>query len=281
MKKKWIMLKYDFENGVESQIGIYLLIMVVVWICCSGNYHYGELLIEYREGRTMPGVFDLILYVFQGVPPFHPFTGEGFFEIPIYWMSIVILMLYTVCRYPGDDFNKNGMMRILYSGNRSFWIGGKIVWIIIQVLIDFLVIYFTCFVFGFIHGCSFQLSINQEFWGNAFPGLLYQTNETYVVSIIILPFISLLAVGFLCMFVSVVLKPAVSMFAGCMIFVASSFADSVYLIGNHTMWVRMANFAEGGLDPTSCLMFDFVIILLSCYGFSTYIHRKDLLPSDI
>lgn len=273
------MIRYDIRWGISGKLGAYILIVLVTIVSCNDAYIYGTELMKYHMITEMPGVYDLYLNLFQGVPPFQPFTGEQFY-VPLYWITISLLIVYTVSGYASDDFHGFGHVRILYSGDRNAWITGKIIWMIVQVLTDFFMILFGCVIYACVKGFPFHLSINQPFWEMVNPDLAHRSTESYIIVTILLPVLAFCTIAALELLLSVVLKPAVAVFVGCMILVISAFTDEVFLIGNHAMWIRMGDFTENGLEKLPCFILDVMIIMASLWLFREYVQKKDLLPIE-
>jgi len=276
MKKKAAMLKNDLAYGIVGQAGIYVLLIIVTMVSCKGFYGYGQQLVKYNYSREMPGVFDYYLNIFQGQLPFKPFSGMIYF-MPVYWMTISIAIVYSVSSYAKDDFQKSGIMRIVYSGGRGAWIFGKEIWVLLQIAADYLMIWFAILFFAFLKGVPFRPKLSEEVWLNTYPDILYRDQETIIVVTIILPIMGYMAVAALEMLISIALRPVVAMALGCTIMVISSFFDKVWLLGNHAMWMRFSAFSSKGIDWLSALMLDIAILILSFSAFAAIVARKDLL----
>ena len=277
VKKKWSMIKYDLSYGVSNQYGVYLLLIIVTLISCNGFYHYGEQLVKYKYTQERPGGYDLYLNLFQGVEPFKPFSGMRYI-VPIYWMTVGFLIVYSVSSFAHDDFQGSGELRILYAGGRKAWIIGKTVWVVLQVLMDFLVIWFGILLYSFFQDIPLRGYLSEGVWTNTFPGLIYHDTESYIVVTLLLPILGFLAIACLEMLISVLTNPAIAMAFGCSVLVISSFSGKIWLLGNHAMWMRFSDFARSGIDRISALIVDLVVITGSLYFFSAVIRKKDLLP---
>ena len=276
VKRKWSMFRYDYVNAISKQWWVYLLLLIVPWIYCNGTYQYGLSMQRLHILQEMPGVYDLYLMLFQGVSPFQPFIGDSF-VVPLHWITIGLLIVYTVSGYAGEDLRGTGQIAMLFSRERKTWIVGKMVWVILQILMDFVFIFIGCFSYSAFRGLPVNLTPNQNFWQNAYSDFAGKDYEIYLVTTVLLPILAFISIGAVEMLLSVLFQPSVSMFTASLILVVSAFGKGVFLLGNHSMWIRMSNYSEDGLDYLTCMLLDGLILIGTFSLFYTYVCRKDLL----
>ncbi len=240
-------IKYDLYNGIRKRM-IWLLLPIIVFTVGAFEIDGTVRLIQ-NEGGCM-SLGECLAYYFHGSIPAGSELGAS--RPHIVWLIIQLGCLFFTLEYPTRDLNIFGQQVIVRCGSRVKWWLSKCVWLSLSVLIYYFVGVLVTTVAGTFFEVRMSLEIQQ---GNMMSilnfcnvGFNQYTGWQSVFILIIMPYLSMLALNLFCLIISLLLNQVFSMMAGLFMLLVVSSRMSPFIVTNFSMLQRCSYFYSEGLD---------------------------------
>ncbi|MCM1179489.1 MAG: hypothetical protein NC347_04475 [Clostridium sp.] len=270
------LVRHDLVEGTLKCMYKYLWAVVVVYVQVIA---FKDVLAEcYADGafRGTASVADYFAYIFQGMPVYN-FSPDKSFSIPILWFAFQIGIAYIIAYYPEKDFRYYGKNMLIACKSRAGWWNAKCIWCVFSVLFYFLAASATIWVAALCSGAKSKFL----FSGDILMLLVdshaqYLEQGEFVLTVLILPCLTTLALSLLQILASFLINPVISFFGICTLYVVSAYYTSPFWMGSYTMWIRSSYMEEGGIDPVFGIILSLLVIFGSVLFGHMYFERCDV-----
>lgn len=277
MKSKFLkVLKHDLTIGISANISKYIIAIIYLSILCIKFFSNISAQNVMTDGNTI----DCIIYIFKGIKVYIPENGEPF-AIPFDWLIIQSLISLLVIQYPTQDLYTYGMQILIRTRNRCSWWLSKCIWNIASVFIFYMLSFVLALVFSAMFGNVSMTPNNQV---NNLINLInlenIQINLYFYITVLILPFLTSVAVSLLQMALSFLINPIISFLVIMSLMAASAFCHSIFLFGNYSMLLRNEVFYINGFDNRLIIIVNIILIAVSIFVGLIYFVKIDILKKD-
>lgn len=274
IKTYFAILKYDIINGILKEYKKYIVLFVMFFVFCTDFFiRYGQ---KYEQLNERISFGDLLFFIFVGTKAY--IIGENTtFHFPSMWLLYLMIIFYIVLYYPFNDLSGSGKSVLINARSRIlFWLS-KCSWVIISLIACFIVIWTACLIFSLFFGFSINCQVSEISYGI----FLYDAAEFTIpqninLQILLLPLTSVISIGLLQAFVSLISKPIYSFLLTISILVASSYYMNYILLGNYIMIQRSADIVAGGVSVISGLLYPFGLSMIVIFAGIQYFMKKDI-----
>lgn len=263
----------DIDRGIIKRKKIYLLFIAAVILLCIVTTMKLESMMALGKVHGECSVADLYMIFYKGSNIMNPGDGKLIYLTEQY-LFLSLGMAYIIGNYAAKDLKGFGLQVIIRSRSAGLWWFGKLVWCVISGIIAHITIYITMIFICIIKGWSLGFSVNAE----VLKALGYKNSDIMVsagnllVICILIPFLSVLALSVLQMFVSLLISPVVSLLLVTVEMLAAIYSNSAVFLSNGIMFVRNSMFYAGGTNSfymiLSSLIFIFLITFVGIFYFS-------------
>lgn len=231
--------KYNFWRYIYSSKKKFLLpILLTVTYCIPIYLAYMQT--SFATGT--PTLYEYLFGVLKGCPPYNP-EIKSYFEIPLLFFLYYIVFLFMLGNQIAQELFESGPVVLTRVKRRRTWLGGIYLFGCFAAFVFWALVYLTAFLFS-----SFSL-------GNTFASLQGMTSQQlcafFLVPAIIFSVTGIMHITF-CLFMPSIISIGVILSLVC----ASAFLDSKWLLFNHLMLVRRAEF----------FFTDTTFLFTSCYA---------------
>jgi hypothetical protein len=271
------LLKRDLSQGLIKKLYCYLFVMVVIFV---SSYQISEVIDLYKGDGGEFGTVSFWDYLFLNMNGMEPYTFsyDSGFSVPMVWFCIALGFHYIIAYYPEKDLNEYGAQILMSSKSRTGWWISKCGWCFVSVIVYFVFILASV---GLVTMCfEGSLSFDFELKASTFfidDNFKYVFKDDMILAAIILPMLTMFALGMLQMLLSFLLSSIISFAVICTIYVLSAYYTIWWLPGSYTMLHRSNFVTSDGLSPYSGLVIAGVIVFISFMGGYLYITNKDIL----
>ncbi len=269
--------KYDLKIGLRKNI-ICLLIVAAI-VATAGAAFYFQISDEKSAGLLLPrdlNSMDYFLHIFEGMQSFDQFSDEKF-QIPITWFLINMIVFYFTGKYPYSElYNNHGANVLLKGGSRRKWFFSKWLWSILCVILY----YFVAYVFVLIFCLAVQVPISFDIKPIEYQYLLSPVLESTsidTVKVMILPIITSMAAVSIQLVVSLVTSAFMGFMFMAVLYIASAYYCTPFLIGNFSMLARSSIFLAGGISDVQAIIVSVMIMVLSVAASIWVFRRQDIM----
>lgn len=273
-------LRYDLLNGTLKSAKKYL-IALLVFLVAAFDFTLRAPGLRNNLSVEMSTLGDYLMYIFYGMNEYEIGSPEPF-RFPALWMLIVLFALYIVLYYPYNDIYGYGKQVLVNAGSRSIWWLSKCAWVFTTVLTYFLILFATVFVYARLAGAEMTLNISKYMYMSFLPAA--ELKETLVTSlnmeIFLMPFLLVLALGLLQLFMSLLIRPILSYSLSIVILVTSAYYVHPFFPGNYAMVARSDKLIEAGVNNTVGIYFFLGIILVSMILGWICFYKFDILSNE-
>ena len=223
-----LLIRYDIKNGILLRWKLYLPLLLVPFL-------FGAAL---AFPESPPGFIEGLLHYFRGMGIFDPGTNQEF-TIPFSWLLFQLYVLFLTSSYPIRDLNQSGIQLFIRTGQRNKFWGSKCIWNLCTVLISWL-LYLVGIALVVLLGKGSLLEGVDAERVLQLSGLMVEGISTgkLLFCSLVLPLVSLIAMGTLQQALSLFWKDLPSYVATVVLLCASAFWCTPFLIGNHSMLLR-------------------------------------------
>lgn len=225
------LLRYNLKTSAGRCWYRLLLIWLYTSVCCVEFY----LRMHFAYGKVgMPAVSwgDYLMYATGGIARLHP--GIQKIEIPVKWLLLHVLILYSMADFPIYDLHHMGNVTLAKCHSRMSWLSAKLEWILLHLMV----------VYAGILGCTFGMAkvfgagadtginfrvINEIMWAES---TYEEVGKGSLMEYLALGLAAAFFLAVLQLILSIWLKPIIG-FAGSIIWLTVSvYIPSVWLNGN-------------------------------------------------
>ena len=265
-------IRFDLTNGLFRR-GMWARYLIWFGLFALSSLEFSGELASLGLSRYTYG--DYLLYLFGGMREYIPAPGEPF-RIPYLWLIGHIGALYFTLHYMHDDLEGFGQQMILRSGSRAAWWLSKCVWNTAVVGLLYLIAWGAVFLFAAANHAIWSLEISPfmvelvVIGPHQIPG----ADLSAALEITFLPLLVTLAVSQIQMLLCLVVRPVISYVVSVVLFVASAYHLSPFLLGNYAMALRSGKIVSNGVSPVVgigiCLILILAGIVLGSVIFTKY-----------
>ncbi len=245
--------------------GIVLLIMLYAKIEFVRELKY----LGIPETKDDCGTY--LCYLFLGS---HEFIKDVYpYEVPLVLFLLLALFAYQIAYDPIRDLQKRGQQIFIRCYSQGIWWFEKCIWLLLNVLIFFLMIYvFAIILTGNMKSVP-DLQVVDALFG------IQKTAEAgeWLLYLYVLPVVTVFAMSCLQVVVSMMTVPAGGFFTVLFLYLFSFYQLRIYLPGNYLMMRRTILLHEKGIEFSEAFPIAAGIALISILAGTFYIKRKDLI----
>ena len=283
MKRFYRMVGLDIRQGI---ISAYLKYMVVLIISFAFTQNYYVKIENYiANGKVVGEVtfFDILIWFFKGMKEYIP-TSNKPFEIPVDFLLLNIILAIIIGNYPMKDINGYGRSILVRSDTRLSWWFSKCIWNILSVITFYATIYIGIIVVYVAHGglsSGIEYMLNADLMKAIFQVELGTINSRgLMISIIVLPIITSIAISMLQMTLAFYLNPIVSYVIIIAMYIFSAFYMKWFMIGNYLMMYRNEFVNQKGMHLGISLIVDVGVATISIVAGYIFFRRYDVLEKN-
>jgi len=258
--------------------------VLIISIVFTQNY-YAKVENYIAKGKVVGDVtiFDLFIYFFKGMKEYIP-SSDNPFEIPIDFLLLNIFLAIIIGNYPLKDISGYGRSVLVRSDTRLSWWFSKCIWNVLSVITFYATIYIGIIVMYVAHGGlrnGIKFMLNADLTKVIFGGDLGNVNSNIVmISIIVLPIITSIALSMLQMTLAFYINPIVSYVIIIAIYIFSAFHMKWFMMGNYLMMYRNEFINIRGVHLGISLIVDAGVIAISTVAGYLYFRSYDVLDKD-
>ena len=271
------LIKHDLKHGILNN-WFYLLIPFCTVIICNQCRHQ-------LASWNQPGTWAIYLaYCFKGMQTISRQTLSGGFQIPIFWMLMLVLPLFITLDFPFKDIKTIGPQMLLRSGRRVTWWLSKCIWNVCGTIVYFLLVLIT--VAAFCLCLKVPLSLDTPM--GSMMALFSEADITTAAGempasqvafvLVITPLFAVAAMDMAEMLFSLLFRPIYGFLFSVALVAAASYVTSPFLIGNYANLTRCGAFIDNGLDSQVGLLICIGVLLISIVAGAFVFRRRDILP---
>jgi hypothetical protein len=229
------------------------------------------------ELSATPTFMDHLVFCFRGMGPIAITEITEKVRIPVMWLMATGLCLLINFDYANEDISHFGQQILIRSERRVHWWISKCVWNIFSCLLYFVLIWITLGIFSLMAGAVPSLTITPEVSAVSLSEVSTGSNIVITayesaLTVVLLPFLTTLALSLLEMFFSLFVKPAISFLICFSLLIISAYINSPIAIGNYAMIMRSDILIEAGVNATIGIIINTILILFvtvaGCHVFS-------------
>ena len=250
----WKLIKRDINVSIKSNIWKYILIIVFCAVICGRFYVItGNYARRISENSNLY-IGDYLFLLFGGMKEYVP-EKNNYFELPVIWMAMQILLISLIFVYPFKDLLSNGQYILVQYGKKSKWWISKIIWGLVQITVGYALIICVILLFSVLTGAE-GLNVHKEYI-DYYYGAKIITDEVGIIDIIIC-FIYNLCMSVMYMSIGLLTTPIISLILLVVYDILSAYIMNPVLIGNVSMLLRNEKYVDEGISTM------FPIIILIC-----------------
>lgn len=230
---------YEWKAGIRSRVKMYLLVLLIflllgisIWISADAEMV-----------KTLT-VSDYLTKIFLGITEMKTADRTTSFYLPKEWAIVQVVYLLFISTYPKKDETERGYQVLLRNQNKKIWWFGKCQWLVMTTFFYYALLYFVLLFISTATGEGFVFDVAiRNIWG--LQKLKMQTGEGWL-ALYIMPWLSMMAIGFGEMLLSFLLNPAAAVGISLCYLISSIYVAAPWLLGNYSMIVRNSQVMESG-----------------------------------
>lgn len=274
MHNLFLLVKHDLRQGILYRWKFFL-ISLLYFVFIDIVFIVG-INTMFADTNVKCSISDIMLNIFIGNKSCDPAEGNGV-NIAINWIVFHALLFSSIGFYLIDDLKKSATQIILRTKSRTLWWTSKIIWCTVLVVSYYLLFFICAVLCGFFSGnITFSLSdeIVFELYEITVQGV--SVGKT-IFTIIVLPMIVSISFAIVNAFISLIVKPIISLILVVCYLVASAFYESPILLFNYSMVWRNNFDGVNGVSNQYGLLIS-IVLLLICFTIGIkVIKKKDIL----
>jgi len=283
MKRFNRMVRADIRQGIFGAYLKYILVFIIS-LTFTENFFakVGNYVIKGKIAGKLT-IFDTVLYFFKGMQEYIPASHKPF-EVPVDFLLLNILLAIIIGNYPMKDINGYGRSVLVRSDTRISWWLCKCIWNVLSVITYYVAIYIGIIVMyvgnrGLSNGIDFRL--NADLMKVVFGVDLGTVNSSMlIITILLLPIITSIAISLLQMTLAFYLNPIVSFVIVIAIYIFSAFYMKWFMMGNYLMMYRNEFINQKGMHLGISLIVDAGVATISIVAGYLYFRRYDVLEKN-
>lgn len=273
----------DFKQGIWKCYVKYMIVIVISMILANGFFTDMSLYIKKGLIDSRLSYGECVVYIFRGMKEFIP-SPKNPFEVPTEFLLLNIFLAFIIGNYPMKNIHEFGMLTLIRSNNRLLWWLSKCLWNIASVITFYIMIYVGIAITYITHiGVTNDNIVQLN--AKVIKYVLQTGNnqidsKMLIISAIILPIATSIAISMLQMMLAFFIKPIVSYMVTVSIYIFSAYYMKWFMIGNYMMMYRNKSINENGMQIGKSLMIDIIIFTVSIITGYVYFKRYDVLSKD-
>lgn len=271
-------IKFDLYNGIVRQRKK-IVVVCIAYILI--NLVYANLTYTFIKNGMIPSakelnIGDYIAYYLFGISEYIPDKNNPF-PFPFLWMFQILGCCFFCLHYPLEDLYECGKQRLILCGNRMIWWVSKSVWLFSNIILYYIIAYFSSMIVAVIFGANISSSISVYItYLIKLTGTLKDApydGKMYFLFIVFVVFS-------ICMFqmaLSILIKPLYSFVCIAGYLLASAYFNVPYLIDSFAMLARSELVdVEGYSMSSGCITAGVFLSISFIFGMFLF-NRKDIL----
>ena len=226
-----------------------------------------------------PTFADYLVFLSYGMKVY-VFSTQDPFRIPINWLILHLFLSYIVGSYPFQDLMTYGQSVLLRAKSRGKWWASKCLWSICCVLIFYLEAIVLSALFAAMTGrvsMSISPQIHEKIIDVSFlPGL---SPGTLVLNLLIVPFITSIAISLIQLCLALILRPIYSYLAVSALLLSSAYIYSPALIGNYLMSARNSIALQNGIKASYAMPVSAAIAMIAMVIGNAIFKKYDIIDT--
>ena len=275
MKKFRSQIRYDIQTGTFLAWNefMFLIILIVLIIFTMYNHIFSNPALQNKEITLL----DYLCGFFKGMREFSTLDRNQNINIPTEWFFLQVWYYLIIVKYPRADFEERGYQFLIRSGSKRNWWYSKCIWVCVNTLVYYGIIYLTITVAAAFTG-NLNLWNVKDIWGLQM-NLLSPMQLT--ITLFVIPVLFAIASGLLEMFLSFLWNPLVAVIIMLTVCVASAYWDNPLLPGNYTMLLRNSwLFPNYNISMEFGCIYAILIGFVSAVGGYHYFYRQDIMKKE-
>lgn len=274
MHNLFLLVKHDLRQGILHRWKFFL-ISLLYFVFIDIVFIVG-INTMFADTNVKCSISDIMLNIFIGNKSCDPAEGNGV-NIAINWIVFHALLFSSIGFYLIDDLKKSATQIILRTKSRTLWWTSKIIWCMVLVVSYYLLFFICAVLCGFFSGnITFSLSdeIVFELYEITVQGV--SVGKT-IFTIIVLPMIVSISFAIVNAFISLIVKPIISLILVVCYLVVSAFYESPILLFNYSMVLRNNFDGVNGVSNQNGVLIS-IVLLLICFTIGIkVIKKKDII----
>lgn len=274
-------LLFDFKQGILRNKALLLVPMI---IAAAAFFDFSAKAHRYLQNGMMKGSVsygDYWFYLYGGMHKYTPSPGNAF-QFPVVWILVFLALPFVLLNYPFKDMYGVGQQVLVRSRRRTAWWLSKCCWNLFGTVLYHLVMQVTGLVLFFVFQMNISYRIHMDFIKLAFEVVHQEVWNPSMLSlaVLLLPLITSAAINMLQMTLSLFIKPIFSFFAVAVLFLASAYLLSPFLIGNYAMAYRYDWMLKEGVSISVGGEVSVVLLLIAVLAGLVRFRLYDILESE-
>lgn len=222
---------------------------------------------------------DFAAYVVRGVLPDTP-NGMIALYLPLVWFLFYLFPVFYLGSYPTQDLQGTGAAVLLRSGNRKLWWLSKVCMTVIGCGLYMGILLALSLLFGAKNG-SCSLFLTQRFADFLqIPAVMTEAGTAQLIYTFLLPLGVLVTMALVQLSISFVWRPAGAMVIVVLIYAASVYRVSPWLVPEYGMLLRTDRVIPNGVSPKNGAVLMLLVSLMAVYVGGRMFCRYDILNND-
>ncbi len=273
-------IMYDLKNSIRyNRIKLIILVLIDIAICISLNSEIQNYVgVGLKNSSISFG--DYLLYANKGMRNFIKEEGR-LFIIPFQWLVINIFISFLIGNYSTNELYGYGQQFLIREEKKFNFIFSKYLFAIYTTVFAYLIGYIVMLVFSISSSKILSIIPNSEFSLLAYALDIQNISViTFIFATVIQPIIASIAISFIQITLSWIVKPIVSYLSIVIYIIISAYFQSYLLLGNHSMMLRNSAVESGGLNGMVCVIID-LIVIVSTFIFGVYLFNlQDIIKKN-
>lgn len=266
------LIQHDFmigllRNWLKYLFGVFIFLVPCVMLNNMTDYY-----------ELQPSFMDYLINIFKGMEIYVPDPSNPFI-VPINFLIFNVYLAFIVGSYPLKDLYSTAQNVLIRSKTRWRWWLSKCIWNTVSVIVYYLLLYVTVFVFAGLTG-KLSMAPTEVSWNYLSINVVGATVEELIVAVAIIPIVTSVAISIFQMALSFIANPTISYLFVVVVFVASAYYFNPALIGNYPMLLRSELVMEGGIEQPLVIGVCLAIVVVSIVGGYFYFRKMDILDKS-
>ena len=265
------LLLSDIKQGIISRIWWYMAAMpIVIYLILMFSNELNGMM---SDSVTRITVTDIFTYVYEGVKIFERKEDMTF---PVMFVSYIMVPFIITSYYPFNDFEERGKVIFTRTRKRSLWWYSKCLWNVVSIVTYQLIMLITAIGYCVMGG---KVSFEPSEKAAVHLGIVTMDCKLsdIFIYVFIIPTLTIIALSFLQMTISVIMSPVYGMMVQVVMLVLSIFVYSPLLPHNFLMLRRSAMVIDNGYKLPVVITVCVIISVISVIVGRNVIEKKDIL----
>lgn len=244
----------------------YVIPLIASAIMTESYFLWQDSINRYWEYGYQASFGDALMYVFKGIREFHP-NVDTEFRVPVAYLTVAIIVTLFIGGRALKDLSGYGLNRLLRYESRARWWLGKCLWNAGCIIRIYLALFAGVIMVCLIHikdmDSAGWLGIHGDIINRMFEGEAEGEPDVrlLMVMILVLPFLTSMAVSMCQMVLDFFTQPAVSFICVMAVYITSVFYMNGYMPGNYAMVFRYNQINPDGVQLMTGVVFNVAVIV--------------------